>query len=660
MSGFCFHSNPLVVFDGEPARLAGPDVASRWSLIGVDADSRLIAAGLVIGDLYRLYVCERLTFRLPEYDSERVPRPRVELQLGDLPDTKQKEVRRRLYYVRAVTDSGCGASTPSALTREIISDAARRLEDESPPSAITVYRWVRRYRCGGQKSVALASRWSRGELRRHHRQRTDRRGEEIALETIERMDPGGATGTDIHGEIARLIRLENEARPEYSQIRVPSLATVYRRIAERGEYQRAVERLGEEEANKRFRHSKAGVRTSRPLERVQVDHTPLDSFVVDGGTSLPLGRPWLTVAIDVHTDMVLGFCITFGPPSVMSVMRCLRNAFLPKGDLQARFPALKNAWPCHGLPEVLVVDNGLEFHAEALELLAQELGFRIEYGGKRRPYHKGAVERFLKSLNYNLLHKIPGTSYARFWQRVEFDPRHDALLEFDQLIEVVHRWIIDIHAMSTKRGTKSSRFERWNSGTKMYPPRLPMSAQSLAVHLSRSATRRVFHYGIQLHGDQFYQSAELQAMRRQYGEKLEVTVRYDDDDLTAIHVLHPVDQKYFRVPNREPESVRGMSSSQYEWVRKYRRETAESEGRQMSIAEAKAELRQYVNELLTSKKIRDRTKGARISGVGMTDQSRDLPAVNDVQIEEISDEPIAALPTHVAVKPTGENENELC
>jgi hypothetical protein len=30
------------------------------------------------------------------------------------------------------------------------------------------------------------------------------------------------------------------------------------------------------------------------LERVEIDHTKLDLFVVDQKTNLPIGRPWLT------------------------------------------------------------------------------------------------------------------------------------------------------------------------------------------------------------------------------------------------------------------------------------------------------------------------------------------------------------------------------
>ena len=44
----------------------------------------------------------------------------------------------------------------------------------------------------------------------------------------------------------------------------------------------------------------------QPLERAEIDHTELDVFVIDEKTRLPIGRPWLFVAIDVFTNMILG------------------------------------------------------------------------------------------------------------------------------------------------------------------------------------------------------------------------------------------------------------------------------------------------------------------------------------------------------------------
>lgn len=47
-----------------------------------------------------------------------------------------------------------------------------------------------------------------------------------------------------------------------------------------------------------------------------MDHTRADFFVVvDVGGLRMLGRPWLTVLIDVHSRCVVGWVLSFEPPS---------------------------------------------------------------------------------------------------------------------------------------------------------------------------------------------------------------------------------------------------------------------------------------------------------------------------------------------------------
>jgi len=67
-----------------------------------------------------------------------------------------------------------------------------------------------------------------------------------------------------------------------------------------------------------------------PLSVVQVDHTPIDLILVDNIYRQAIGRPWLTLLIDVCTRMVLGFYISFDPPGNLSLGLCLVHAFLPK------------------------------------------------------------------------------------------------------------------------------------------------------------------------------------------------------------------------------------------------------------------------------------------------------------------------------------------
>ena len=54
---------------------------------------------------------------------------------------------------------------------------------------------------------------------------------------------------------------------------------------------------------------------TRPMAVLQIDHTPVDLIVVDETWRKPIARPWLTVAIDVHSRCIAGLHLSFEAPS---------------------------------------------------------------------------------------------------------------------------------------------------------------------------------------------------------------------------------------------------------------------------------------------------------------------------------------------------------
>lgn len=93
------------------------------------------------------------------------------------------------------------------------------------------------------------------------------------------------------------------------------------------------QRWGTKHADRVHSPRGAGVRTSRPLERVEVDHFLLDVHVLVpvGNKEVPQ-RPWLSVAIDHYSGAIIGYHLGLATPSASVVLALLRNAVLPKGD----------------------------------------------------------------------------------------------------------------------------------------------------------------------------------------------------------------------------------------------------------------------------------------------------------------------------------------
>lgn len=49
---------------------------------------------------------------------------------------------------------------------------------------------------------------------------------------------------------------------------------------------------------------------------VQIDHTLVDIIIVDPVERLPIGRPYVTFAIDVYSRCIAGFVLSLEAPSL--------------------------------------------------------------------------------------------------------------------------------------------------------------------------------------------------------------------------------------------------------------------------------------------------------------------------------------------------------
>ena len=138
---------------------------------------------------------------------------------------------------------------------------------------------------------------------------------------------------------------------------------------------------------------------SRILEKVQIDHTPLDAFIVVDGVHGTLSmRPWLTIAIDVKSRVLLAVVITLLPPSYATVCETIRRMALPKRPPEpyaSRHPILSRI--C-GRPNLITVDNAFEFRSSSMEDMAETTGIAVRFAPIKTPRYRGVVERAIRTL----------------------------------------------------------------------------------------------------------------------------------------------------------------------------------------------------------------------------------------------------------------------
>jgi putative transposase len=339
---------------------------------------------------------------------------------------------------------------------------------------------------------------------------------------------------------------ENVMRPEGFKLPLPTQSFIKGLIGKISEYERYASRFGKAAAEHKFRNAVHTNLTERPLQRVEIDHTRLDIIVVDDETGVEIGRPWLTLVVDVETRAILGFSFSFDPPSHMTVAKALKMALMPKINLSKRWPSIKGYWPMFGVMEVLVVDNGLEFHGESLAAACLALGITIAYCPRRRGWWKPYVERVLGTLNRAVTDGMPGRTFAKTDQKGDYDPVKEAAIPFKVMEEMIAKWIVDVYHETIHSTLGCKPRVAWEEAMDLQNIPMAPDVSELDAIMGVVATRVLSHRGIEINLLR-YNSDELKSLRQRYGNLKEALIKWNPEDLGYIHVLPP-DGSCIRVP----------------------------------------------------------------------------------------------------------------
>jgi putative transposase len=222
----------------------------------------------------------------------------------------------------------------------------------------------------------------------------------------------------------------------------------------------------------RSRLVKRSYHVERALDVVQIDHTVADIFIVDPLTRTCIGRPTLTVAIDVATRCVPGLCLSLEAPSALAVALCLEHAVSPKGAwLEAR--GLDVPWPVHGIPRALHVDNGREFHSGAFRRGTDLNDIDVIYRPPGAPRFGGHIERLIGTL-MRRVRLLPGNSYSDLLKQRPRRAEQGASLTLAELEAFLVEDLARYHTR-THRGIGMTPLTAWERQWARVPhgPRLP-------------------------------------------------------------------------------------------------------------------------------------------------------------------------------------------
>lgn len=502
---------------------------SAWEIIRVLPERTVMARNLTYGheetltwiDLSRAWRSGELRFEVKGKVARRDPDGvATQYQCVDLStvDEKYREIAKVRYrLIQPLLDLPRGRRT-----KQLVKEHLARVRQNATPEEVkllpkcyqTVYEFISAFESSGRDIRALVPRLG-------SRKRTRSQVSMELLTTVDAiLEERWLRGErpPVH-DVTELVmaQLAHDNQFRDPPVPIPKKHTLYMRIWRRVQELDAERvkraRHGDRAAEREYGYVKESPKPERILQTVQIDHTNLDLFVVDGEDRLPIGRPRITVCLDVFSGLPLGVDVGFEPPSNLAVGRCLRNAILPKLDIRTLYKGVVNEWPAYGVPETLIVDNSLEFIGKNMEDACLQLGIELVQAPVRCPEFKGAVERFFGSLNNQLLHALPGTTFSNILERGDYNSAENAVITLESFMEILHIFLVDYYAQRpNSKGVIPAQV--WAQSARDYPPPLPWSKDDLNILLGSYEKRVVGRQGIEflyLH----YNSPSLAGLRAQ-------------------------------------------------------------------------------------------------------------------------------------------------
>ena len=328
---------------------------------------------------------------------------------------------------------------------------------------------------------------------------------------------------------------------------VPSRGSVVRRIAKLDPVMEISAREGPQAAR---RLRAAGGETppaEAVLAQVQVDHTVVDVIVVDERYRLPIGRPYVTVAIDVFSRCIVGMVVTLEAPSALSVGLCLAHAVIDKRPWLERLD-VEASWVMSGKPRELYVDSAAEFKSEALRRGCEQHAIGLRYRPLGQPHYGGIIERVLGTM-MQTVHELPGTTFANTRGRGGYDSDARAVLTVREL----ERWLAlavagyhgQLHA-----GLVGTPAGRWAEGVAATgAPATVVNQTAFLVDFLPVIRRTLTRTGFVIdHVHYFCDALKPWIARRRELERF--VIRRDPRDISRVWVLDPAGESYLQVPYR--------------------------------------------------------------------------------------------------------------
>lgn len=526
-----------------------------------------------------------------------------------LSDDTWKEAERRASVIRPLADM-------SVVPTSIANEAAEKLN----LSQRTIYILVRRFRESGGLLTSIAPNVSSGG---RGKSRLPPLIDQIITMTINELylSKQKHTAENVAHEVRRRCMRAKLNPPSFNTVRerIRALSTRESITRREGSTSAAARQLTAIEGN--FPAVKA------PLDLIQIDHTPVDLIIVDEISRRPIGRPYLTASIDIFSRCITGFCLTLEAPSAVSVGLCLVHSVIDKSAYLTQL-SIAGEWPIWGKPLMMYVDNGAEFHSEALRRGCAQHGIELHYRPPGAPQYGGIIERLIGTLMQHV-HTIPGTTFSNIMQRGQYDSDGKAILTLSELEKWLTLVIIGHYHNKIHATLHEPPIERYKTGVlnSTGPKPVVQNKKGFLIDFLPIVKRSIQRHGFMIDHINYYSNAlQPWIAERNQGEKF--IIRRDPRDISRIYVLPPKQNEYIEVPYRTL-SYPAVTLWEYKQSLRYLKEQGASKLDEEAIFRTIEALRKITDDAAASSRSARRKKARTNHIAQKTRANKDLSLLLD-------------------------------
>lgn len=535
-----------------------------------------LAENLVTGELLNVPVSEARPAKLaipPEEDQERV-------DLADLTEAELKEAEERYKIIEPLL------SQEFARTRNHV----EALSAQTNISVATLYRWIAAFERSNTLSALIT------------RRRSDK-GKPRIVEMSEKILRINIDEEFLRGERPTIEEgyMDYKKRCKAASVKPCSRSTYARRIEAIAPRELALRRQGPKTAREQFDPATGNYEGGKfPLQTIQIDHTQPNVILVDDVYRKPIGRPWVTFAIDISSRVIPGFHLSLAPPSATSVALCLSHAICRKEQWLSN-RQIDTEWPIWGLMDRVHADNGPDFRSKSVNRACQEYHIRLKWRPLLKTEYGGHVERLMKTVKTDLAN-LRGTTFSNPEDRGEYDSEGNAIFTFSEFERWLVVYITKYYHARKHTGIGMPPIKKYEEGL-LYgsddaPPKgLPdpvANEQRLYLDFLPYKERTVQKYGVELDVIRYFHTSiarwigvKSPAKNSTQGKHL---FKYEDHQVNFIYFYDPELNEYLEIP-RVRRSAANMT--RHEW--RLAKRKLQDQGKELideeAIMQAHAELK---------------------------------------------------------------------